>query len=91
MLIHILCNFTKEKANCFKNINYIRILGFNDNGRLYLNSIKKETSIKVISKITQNMDEMLKYELETTEIYDIPNNENLYKKELQKIIYYKGE
>lgn len=91
MLIHILCNFTKEKANSFKNINYIRILGFNDNGRLYLNSIKKETSIKVISKITQNMDEMLKYELETTEIYDIPNNENLYKKELQKIIYYKGE
>ena len=80
MLIHILCNFTKEKANSFKNINYIRILGFNDNGRLYLNSIKKETSIKVISKITQNMDEMLKYELETTEIYDIPNNENLYKK-----------
>ena len=34
---------------------------------------------------------MLKYELETTEIYDIPHNENLYKKELQKIIYYKGE
>ncbi len=91
MLIHILCNFTKEKANNFKNISYIRILGFNDNGRLYLNSIKKESPIKIISKITKNMDEMLEYELETTEIYDIPNNENLYKKELQKIIYYKGE
>ncbi len=91
MLIHILCNFTKEKANNFKDISYIRILGFNDNGRLYLNSIKKESPIKIISKITKNMDEMLEYELETTEIYDIPNNENLYKKELQKIIYYKGE
>lgn len=91
MLIHILCNFTKEKANDFKDISYIRILGFNDNGRNYLNSIKKESPIKIISKITKNMDKMLEYELETTEIYDIPINENLYKKELQKIIYYKGE
>lgn len=91
MLIHILCNFTKEKANDFKDISYIRILGFNDNGRNYLNSIKKKSPIKIISKITKNMDKMLEYELETTEIYDIPINENLYKKELQKIIYYKGE
>ena len=30
MLIHILCNFTKEKKEQFKDISYIRLLGFSD-------------------------------------------------------------
>ena len=45
MLLHILCNFTKEKANLFKDISYIRILGFNDTGKSYLNSVKKDIDI----------------------------------------------
>ena len=40
MLVHILCSFTKEEAKKCKAIEYIRILGFNDKGRLYLNKIK---------------------------------------------------
>lgn len=87
MLIHILCNFTKEKANNFKTIKYIRVLGLNKRGSNYLNKIKKEIDIPIISKIKRDKDEMLEFEIKTTEIYDITSNNNLIKKEFEKILY----
>lgn len=91
MLLHILCNFTKEMATSFKNINYIRILGFNDKGRNYLSKIKRDLDIPLISKINKEKDSMLNFEIETTKIYDILNNSNLVKNEFGKIIYYEGD
>ena len=87
MLLHILCNFTKEKANNFREISYIRILGFNNKGKEYLNKIKKDVDIPIISKINREKDKMLEYELETTLIYDLPYNENLIKREYRNILY----
>ena len=86
MLIHILCNFTKEKANKMKEITYIRLLGFNSKGKEYLNTIKKELDLPLISKITREKDPMLELEIETTKIYDIVSKENLSQKEFEKII-----
>ncbi|MBR4694318.1 MAG: nucleotidyltransferase [Bacilli bacterium] len=86
MLIHILCNFTKEKAKNMKEITYIRLLGFNSKGKEYLNQIKKDIDIPIISKITREKDPMLEYEIETTKIYDIPTKENCTKQEFDKII-----
>jgi len=89
MLLHILCNFTKEKANLFKDISYIRILGFNDTGKSYLNKVKKDIDIPIISKITRDKDPMLEFELETTNIYNLKNKS--IKKEEQKLIYIGGK
>ncbi len=91
MLIHILCNFTKEKANQWNKITYIRILGLNQIGKQYLNRIKKELAIPIISKITREKDEMLEFEILTTNIYDIINNNHLVSKEFNSIIYIGGE
>ena len=87
MMIHILCNFTKEKANKMNKITYIRILGLNNKGRSYLNKIKKEVTIPIISKITREKDDMLSYEIETTKIVDIIFKSNLVKREFNSIIY----
>ena len=87
MLNHILCNFTKEKAKKFKEIKYIRILGLNKIGKNYLNTIKKGIEIPIISKLLREKDEMLEFELETTKIYDITSNNNLFKRECEKIIF----
>ena len=90
MLLHILVGFTKEEASIMKNISYIRLLGFSDKGRLYLNSIKKELDIPLISKIYRTKDKMLEKEIETTKIYALPYNnyleeiENEYKNHLNK-------
>lgn len=69
MLLHILVGFTKEDANNMNEITYIRLLGFSKEGRKYLNSIKKEIDIPIISKINRNKDKMLEFEINTTSIY----------------------
>ena len=80
MLTHILCNFTKEENKKCKNIHYIRILGFNKTGKTYLNKIKKQTTIPLITKNINDI--MLEIEIRTTKIYALKNQE-IIKKEYQ--------
>ena len=86
MLLHILTNFTKEKAKLFNDISYIRILGFNNTGRTILNNIKKDIDIPIISKITKEKDPMLEYELEVDKIYYLKSTDTN-----DKLIYYKED
>ena len=95
MLIHILCDFTKELADSFDNIEYIRILGFNDKGRNYLNSIKKEVELPIITTFSKGNSKMLDYEQTTSNIYSciLPQNEinDYLKKEYQNLIIKKED
>lgn len=50
MLNHILCSFTKDERDKTKDIEYIRILGFDEVGQKYLNSIKDNMDIKILNK-----------------------------------------
>ncbi len=68
MLIHILCNFTKEKASRFQKIEYLRVLGFTESGKKYLNQIKKEVSIPLLTTFSKDFP-MLQYELQVTSVY----------------------
>ena len=69
MFTHILCNFTKEEANEFEDIEYIRVLGFNNAGRLYLNSIKKDIKIPIITNFSSIKNKMIDIEFRTTCVY----------------------
>ena len=71
MLIHILTSFTKEEAQNL-NIDYIRILGFNIKGRQYLNQIKKNLTIPIITSYKRNISLLLDLEQRTTSIYYLP-------------------
>ena len=77
MLLSILIGFTKEENNN-KSINYIRVLGFRENGKKYLNKIKKEIEIPIYTNFKKEME----FELKVTSIYDI----NLVKKEISNLI-----
>lgn len=79
MLTHILCSF---KKNDKEDIKYIRVLGFTNEGQRYLNSIKKELEIPLITNINKNNIQLLKNELKVDNIYNLITNrkENLYKK-----------
>ena len=70
-LIYILCDYTKDMAKEFKDIKYIRLLGFSNKGRDYLNKIKKAVDIPIISKFTREKDKMLEYEYKITKIYSL--------------------
>ena len=70
-LIYILCDYTKDMAKEFKEIKYIRLLGFSNKGKEYLNKIKKDIDIPIISKFTREKDKMLEYEYKITKIYSL--------------------
>ena len=88
MFIHILTNLTKKEAKL--PIDYIRVLGFNEQGKTYLNKIKKKTNIPIITRYKDTNSELLKIEKKITYIYSLIVNDNtLIKKELEKPIYKK--
>ena len=70
MLVHILFSYTKEEHNT--NIDYIRVLGFNTKGRNYLNSIKKNIDMPIITKYD---DKYLNIESRITNIINLKVNE----------------
>ncbi|MBQ2873183.1 MAG: nucleotidyltransferase [Bacilli bacterium] len=72
MLIHILLGITKEDNN--KEI-YLRILGFNQSGRIYLNKIKKDISIPLFVGYKKNISHTLDLEYKSTYIYSLIVND----------------
>lgn len=69
MLNHILCSFTKEENDKIKKLEYIRILGFNENGRTYLNEIKDSIELPILNKYDTKKYKALEIEKRITDIY----------------------
>ena len=87
MLLHILLSIKKDDNN--QDI-YIRVLGFNNKGKAYLNKIKKEITLPFITTYKPNINKTLDMEIKCSNIYSlIINNDNIMKKEYQNkpIIY----
>ena len=82
MFNHILCSYTKEENNKNNDINYIKVLGFSNKGKNYLNKIKKETSLPIITNINKNNINLLELEIRVDSIYNLIMNinENIYNK-----------
>lgn len=77
MLIHILLGITKEDNKNAK-LDYIKVLGFNEKGQNYLQSIKKD-----INTIVLKDSIIYKYELVASAIFDLIQNTNTYSFEIQ--------
>lgn len=77
MLTHILCSFTKEEAKNIK-INYIRVLGFNQKGIHYLNKIKKDLTIPLITNYKKEYNTLLEIETKIDKIYSLIMNDKNY-------------
>lgn len=88
MLIHILTNFTKDESNNL-NIDYIRVLGFSQKGRLYLNQIKKDLKVPLITNYKPNLSPLLDIEFRVAKIYSLPLNKNIIEKEYKQPPIYK--
>ena len=81
MFTHILCGFTKEQAKNIE-INYIRVLGFNKKGTKYLNKIKKEINIPIITNLKKEYNSLLEKEIQIDKLYFLITNDknNNYKR-----------
>ena len=88
MFIHILTDLTKEEASL--DIDYVRVLGFNNNGKNYLNKIKKNTTLPIITKYKDINSSLLDIEKKANYIYSlIVNDDKLIFDEITKPIYKK--
>ena len=79
MLLHILTN-TKKDYNT--NINYIRVLGFNDNGKKILKCVK---NIPVITKYKKEYDHLFNDDIKASKIYGLITDYD-YKEEYKSSI-----
>ncbi len=68
MLLHILTNLTKDYSNDII-IDYIRILGFNSSGRNYLNKIKNDIDVKLVTNYKNGISKLFDLEYKITCIY----------------------
>ena len=77
MLIHILLGIKKEYTK--EDISYLNIIGLNQNGKKYLNSIKKDINIQLKP---DKKSIIYKLDIKASIIYDMLTSKNEYKKEL---------
>lgn len=84
MLNHILCGFTKEMESKTKDVEYIRVLGFDKLGQNYLNRVKKSIDIPIISNFSKNKSNMMKMEFIATSVYASILNEDKKKELIQQ-------
>ena len=76
-LNHILCDIKEKDVKDMKNIEYIRILGYNDKGKQYINKIKKDIDVPVIGNFSKCKSPMLQLELKVSSIYASTLDENI--------------
>lgn len=75
MMIHILTGFTKEDALNL-DLAYIHVLGFNGKGRSYLNSIKKDIDVLLITNVEKKYFDIMKIDLKVEKIYNLITSNN---------------
>ena len=82
-ICQIMCHITKQEAKV--NDDYIRILGFNNKGKDYLNSIKKNESLNLVTQFKNIPESSKNIEWKASVIYSsLLENPNEYlKKELK--------
>ena len=84
-LAHILCNTKKELITSF-TIPYIRILGMNQIGKAFLNKVKHNIEIPIISKVKEGIHPYLDMELRVSKIYGIASDTDSFKEEFKPLI-----
>ncbi len=82
ILIHILTGITQKLTQeVKKEVPYIKILGFNDKGREYLNYLKKEENNKIMTsmknikdKFSSDVRELIEFNERASLIYKMINH-----------------
>jgi len=85
ILIHMLCNTKDDLIKGF-DIQYIRVLGMNLQGKKYLNTIKKDLTVPLITKIKAEKHPYLEHELRASKIYSLMSDRDIFKQEFKPVI-----
>lgn len=87
LCVHVLTNTTKsDMANVLKKpeATYIRLLGMSDQGQAYLNSIKKDLELPIVSTLSQHDDPLLKLDVRAADCYALGYPETFREEKLRE-------
>lgn len=76
MLTHILTGYTYDTREKIAAPSYLRLLGMTDDGRRYLNSVKKNVKYPIISKVSAFSSKSIDFDVHATNIYAIGLGDN---------------
>lgn len=91
MCCHILFAFTKEENKRIQNDFYLRILGFSEKGKQYLNKVKKKIEIPILTNYSNDKQNKLELEIRVTKILSLKMGKEFLKNELTGKPIYKAE
>lgn len=80
LLLHIIMETNQNES---QRIDYVRILGFNKKGKLYINKLSKEIKNQIITSPKNTNNKICINELKATKLYDLLTDKNLYKEEFK--------
>lgn len=83
-ILHIILGITKTDQN-MTGVKYIRVLGVKKNKIHLLSELSSKASVPVITKVAEN-ENLLRKEIITTDIYNIPLNGEIGKEYREKFI-----
>lgn len=86
MMLFILCGVTKEEAEFYKQHPYIRILGFSEYGRQYLNQKKKQITIPLFTNYSDDKEHLLALDIRVNQIYALAFTKSFQKQYLEEEI-----
>lgn len=92
MIIHVLMNNQKDEMKQAMDIDYLRILAMNDQGRHYLSLIKKTCSYQIVTNLSKFSHPALDIEIKATKLLSLlsKDSEKIIKKEYAHIPYIKA-
>lgn len=77
MFIHILMNNTKTAIKQAMTLDYIRLLGLSIKGQAAIKTLKKQTSLPIITKISDYSSNTLNYEIKAAQLLSLVNRDAL--------------
>ncbi len=86
ILLYALFNVTKDVKEEIKSpVKYIRVLGFNEKGKMLLREAKEASSAPIITNPSQKDLRLLEYDIKSTDVYVLGYKNSIFKSSKQDL------
>lgn len=91
LCLYIFLNITDQDMKSAWEAPYLRVLGFNDSGREFLNERRKKVSLPLVTKISRDNEKQLELDIKAGKLYQLLTNDSQGQDFARRPIYLKGD
>lgn len=89
LCVYVFLNITEKEMMAAWDAPYLRILGFNDKGRKFLNDRRKTATLPLITKVCRDNEKQLELDIKAGKLYQLLTNESKDQDFARRPIYLK--